>query len=151
MKTFFQQQKPYFNSEPLISHISDIGAIGVTVGWIYVWMKKKNTSELRVTNTKWLSGEVSMSSWKQQEDDPPSPNRLCLQLVRVRRHEEQGYKTRRISLRWETPHHKSMPYLFFSCPSVHSWWNSQHWSWRNAWLHTALIIPSSYQDNCRLF
>jgi hypothetical protein len=32
MKTFFQQQKPYFNSEPLISHISDIGAIGVTVG-----------------------------------------------------------------------------------------------------------------------
>ena len=118
MKTFFQQQKPYFNSERLISHFSDIGAIGVTVGWIYVCMKQKNTSELRVTNTKWLSDEVSMSSWKQQEDDPPSPNRLCLQLVRVRRHEEQGYKTRRISLRWETPHHKSMPFalLIFSCP-----------------------------------
>jgi hypothetical protein len=32
MKTFFPQQKPYFNSERLISHFSDIGAIGVIVG-----------------------------------------------------------------------------------------------------------------------
>ena len=95
--------------------------------WCYCWLnlcvyEAENTSELRVTNTKWLSGEVSMSSWKQQEDDPPSPNRLCLQLVRVRRHEEQGYKTRRISLRWETPHHKSMPFalLIFFLPPVYT-------------------------------
>ena len=32
MKTFFPQQKPYFNSERLISHFSDIGGIGVIVG-----------------------------------------------------------------------------------------------------------------------
>jgi len=60
MKTFFQQQKPYFNSERLISHFSDIGAIGVIVGWIYVCMKQQ----------KWLSEHVFVETTRRWSSFP---------------------------------------------------------------------------------
>ena len=60
MKTFFPQQKPYFNNERLISHLSDIGAIVVIVGWIYVCMKQQ----------KWLSEHVFVETTRRWSSFP---------------------------------------------------------------------------------